>query len=92
MSAQLYKPGGTYVVNGISCDIVNCSVTSVSSLLNDGWYASPEDFETEEETLEPEDASPEEIRALAKEAGIVGHDTKRIATLVKELEELTSGD
>lgn len=42
--------------------------------------------EEEEQEEEPGDRTPEEVRQAAKDAGIDGWDTKRIATLVKMLE------
>lgn len=48
--------------------------------------SAAEEQEEEEQEEEPGDRTPEEVRQAAKDAGIEGWDTKRIATLVKILE------
>ncbi len=99
MAVQLYKPGNSHNIAGIDCDIINCKVTSMGALLKDGWYAHPSEFEgdgvapeSDDDSSGDEAASAKEIRALAKEAGLEGHETKRVKTLIKELEDLTNGD
>lgn len=95
MAVQLYKPGNTHVINGVECDILNCSITSIDGMIKQGWYTSTdfgEDAKSDEFKDAGDQASPEEIRALAKDAGIKDYSKKRISTLIKELEELTNND
>ncbi len=95
MAIQLYRPGKSHNISGINCDIINCSLQSASMMINDGWFYHPADFdesadEAADEAAGNEPASSDEIRALAKEAGIKDYDKKRIKTLTQELEDLTN--
>lgn len=57
----------------------------VEQVVDEENHESETDTETETEEPIPE-MSADEVRALAKESGIDGWDTKRIATLRKALE------
>jgi len=100
MAIQLYKSGNSHTIRGIKCDVENFSITSYQSMLDQGWYATPEEIgndaqdnekEDEENAEEKaEDATQEKInpiRLQAKDAGIDGWDIKRIKTLEALLDE-----
>lgn len=95
MSIQLYRPGNDQNICGIDCEIINCKISSMQSMLDSGWFAHPDDFASageDEQSGGEDEVSAEEIRVLAKDAGIEGYEKKRVKTLIKELEDLTNVD
>jgi len=95
MAIQLYRAGNTHTVNGIECELQNFDIKSLQPMLDSGWYATPEETqdadgqneEAQDDAQAPEKEAGEEekvlnpVRALARDKGIEGWDTKRIQTL-----------
>lgn len=98
MAIQLYKPGNNHVVQGVPCEVKNFDIAELDYQLKQGWFRVPGEWDqVETEAEEPETTKAPEnepvgnndpnhpVRISAKAAGIDGWDTKRIATLEKQL-------
>lgn len=98
MAIQLYKPGNTHKVKGVECEVKNFDIAELDYQLKEGWYRYPGEWDQGEAPAEEqsgyEDEAPQEysktdpnhpVRVSAREAGIDGWDTKRLATLEKLL-------
>lgn len=89
MAITLFRAGNTHEVKGVVCEAHNFMVNELEWCLSQGWVTSPEEIEnvSEEKTDEEEgpDETPEDVRQLAKEAGIQDWEKKRIKTLKLEL-------
>lgn len=82
MATILYRMNGEGSLEECRVDALN-----VPSHLANGWSLS-KDFKPAKEETDTNGSSklsPEEVREAAKKAGVEGFDTKRIATLKKEL-------
>jgi len=90
MAYQIYRPGTTHTVRGIQCELKNVEQEiQFRDHLEDGWYKSPGEWEDKAASPNTEIAKSDPnhpVRVQAKEAGIEGWDTKRIATLETELD------
>ncbi len=82
MATKLYREGTSHIVRGIECEIRLFPRNGLSFVGLDGWCASPEDINKVDEWSE---YSSEQIRELAKDAGIEGWENKRINTLKEVL-------
>ena len=90
MSIQLYKAGSTHNIRGIECEMGTFKVSQLHAMLDAGWVNCPKKL-TDSGTVAPTKAEADtnnsgklrssEVREAAKQAGIEGFDTKRIATL-----------
>ncbi len=87
MAVQVYRAGTTHNIRGIECEIGNFSITSYMSMLNDGWYASPDEIGNDAQDEDEDEEKINPVRILAKEKGIEGWDIKRIKTLEALLDE-----
>jgi hypothetical protein len=90
MGIKLYREGNSHIENGIECEIRLFSRGDPLSFVGtDGWCKSPEDINKDNKTDDDKGSgyTSDEIRELAKEAGIEGWDTKRIHTLKEVLNE-----
>ena len=99
MAIQLYREGDTHEIKGIKCELSNFPIHQLDARLKEGWVKSPEDIsngkndnekdseEKESEKIRTSEKGAPDIRALAKEAGIEGWDTKRIKTLEAALND-----
>tara|TARA_R110000782_G_scaffold194327_1_gene283946 strand:+ start:395 stop:643 length:249 start_codon:yes stop_codon:yes gene_type:complete len=76
MATLIYRAGTGHNEGGIECEINRCEPEHLESQLASGWSLSPPALETDDGDL-----TSDEVRELAKEAGIDGWDTKRIKTL-----------
>ena len=86
MATKLYRAGTTNIVDGIECEIRLFDCRDPLSFIGiDGWCATPQDINKTESVDEFADHSADNIRELAKEAGIDGWEKKRINTLKGEL-------
>ena len=78
MAVELYRPGTTHIRNGITCEAEIFNEYSFTSLLDAGWFLTPEEInETEEEKL----------RAMAKEKGIRNWHNMKIENLREKLND-----
>lgn len=91
MACVIYREGKGTIEHGIVCESTTCEIEHLEGLLNHGWSVNPPGYmpEPAEEVEKPEEEEKElnPVRIKAKEAGIEGWDTKRIATLEKMLEK-----
>ena len=90
MATKLYREGTTHCVNGITCEVRLFDRGNPLDFIGiDGWCAIPEDINKDNKTDDDKWSgyTSDEIRELAKEAGIDGWDTKRIHTLTEVLNE-----
>ncbi len=74
MSVVLYKDGESGVFE----------VKQMAGLLNGGWSTEDKPHVVQKED---EEETPEDVRQVAKDAGIEGWENKRIKTLKAELNE-----
>jgi len=85
MSVVLYKKTEDEWKQGIfEPDLIHAKI-------QDGWSVTMEENIAEEEAPFLEDLPNDEIRELAKSAGIENWDDARIKTLTKKLRELDNG-
>lgn len=89
MSVVLYKPkdDGTVETGYFPPEILHSTLQAGWFLEKDCIGAIEEPIEMEADTPLLEDMSNEEIRELAKEAGIENHEDARIKTLIRKLRE-----
>lgn len=82
----IYREGKGTVEFGIECESTTCEIEHLGGLLNAGWSLDPPGHKAQAQEEAPDEAiNP--VRQAAKDAGIEGWDTKRIATLEKLLSE-----
>ncbi len=77
MSVVLYKDGESGVFE----------VKQMAGLLNGGWSTEVAKDVVQKENEEESKETPEDVRLVAKDAGIEGWENKRIKTLKAELNE-----
>jgi hypothetical protein len=88
MATKLYREGTTHCVNGIDCEVrLFTTGYPLRFVGTDGWCKTPEDINKDNKTDDDEWSgyTSDQIRELAKDAGIDGWDTKRIHTLKEVL-------
>lgn len=85
MTCILYREGKGTIEFGIECESTTCEVEHLEGLISAGWSANPPGYAPSIVEQDAE-APAHPVRAAAKEAGLEGWDTKRIATLQKDLE------
>jgi hypothetical protein len=103
MAVILFKKGNTHKERGIPCQMQICNEYSYLHLLKQGWHYTPEECYAEEEPelveipevkeeTETEEEPIDEIRVLARDAGISHWHNKSINRLTKELRELEDAE
>lgn len=82
----LYKDGNTHIVRGVACELAQFEVNDLESALYSGWRTTPEKPSHPEPEEPSDELTNEQVRELAKDAGLDNWETGRIKGLKKALE------
>ena len=101
MAIQLYKKGNTHTVRGIECEIGTFDEYSYLHNLDNEWFYSPEECYSDVDAALAKKLAEccvvledpkENIRLIAKKAGIRNWHNKKIENIEKELEGVNYGN
>ena len=80
MAVLVFRAGNTHTIKGVVCEMKRVPLAEMGGYIAEGWVTR-----TELLNAKPVKLSNSEVRESAEKAGIDGWDTKRFATLRKEL-------
>lgn len=87
MSIMLFKDGEKNIYKGVKCEWKICDHRELEHWLGQGYVTSVNDLNKEQSPLEDQEMPMEELRELAKKAGVENWEKAKRKTLLKALED-----